>query len=133
MTTKVRMCVAGVMLAAVLGLISMSGPSFGQGKKDVDVVVKEMADELKKGDKAKAKKLADDAAKNLDETSDMMHLFRPRNKGGLGVGRNPLANPAKDGIEVMIRDLARDVPGGIAKQAAALEEMGYYIAAMGEL
>ena len=133
MTTKVRMCVAGVMLAAVFGLTSMSGPSFGQGKKDVDVVVKEMADELKKGDKAKAKKLADDAAKNLDEISDMMHLFRPRNKGGLGVGRNPLANPAKDGIEVMIRDLARDVPGGIAKQAAALEEMGYYIAAMGDL
>jgi hypothetical protein len=133
MTTKVRMCVAGIMLAAVFSLISMSGPSFGQGKKDVDVAVKEMADELKKGDKAKAKKLADDAAKNLDEISDMMHLFRPRNKGGLGVGPIPLANPAKDGIEVMIRDLARDVPGGIAKQAAGLEAMGYYIAAMGEL
>lgn len=133
MTTKVRMCIAGITLAAVFGLISMSGPSFAQGKKEVDVAVKEIADELKKGDKAKAKKLADQAAKNLDEISDMMHLFRPRNKGGLGVGPMQLANPAKDGIEVMIRDLARDVPGGIAKQAAALEAMGYYIAAMGEL
>ena len=133
MTTKVRMCVAGITLAAVFGLISMSGPSFAQGKKEVDVAVKEIADELKKGNKAAAKKMADDAAKNLDEISDMMHLFRPRNKGGLGVGPIPLANPAKDGIEVMIRDLARDVPGGIAKQAAGLEAMGYYIAAMGEL
>jgi hypothetical protein len=133
MTTKVRMCVAGITLVAGFGLISISGASFAQGKKAVDVAVKEIADALKKGDKAKAKKLADDAAKNLDEIPDMMHLFKTRNKGGLGAGSTPLANPAKDGIEVMIRDLARDVPGGIAKQAAGLEEMGYYIAAMGEL
>jgi hypothetical protein len=134
MTTQFRTWIAGLMLAAVFGLIFISGPSAAQGKKkEVDVAVKEIAEELKKGNKAAAKKLADETAKNLDEISDMMHLFRPRNKGGLGVGSTPLPNPAKDGIEVMIRDLARDVPGGIAKQAAGLQEMGYYIAAMGEL
>jgi hypothetical protein len=134
MTTKVRIWVASAMLAAMLGLAFVSSPSAAQGKKkEVDVAVKEIADELKKGNKAAAKKMADDAAKNLDEISDMMHLFRPRNKGGLGVGSTPLTNPAKDGIEVMIRDLSRDVPGGIAKQAASLQEMGYHIAAMGEL
>lgn len=134
MTTKSRIAITAATLAMFFALIAGTGPSYGNGKKKpVDAAVKEIAAELKKGNKDKAKQLAEAAAKNIEDIPEMMHLFKPRNKEGLGVGSTPLANPAKDGIEVMIRDLARDVPGGIAKLAPALEEMGYHIAAMGEL
>jgi hypothetical protein len=62
-----------------------------------------------------------------------MHLYKPRNKMGLGVGMTPGANPAKDGIEVTLRDLARDVPANVGKQADALEMTGYWIAAVAEV
>ena len=133
MTTKVRMMIAGTALAAVFGLLSMSAPSHAGGK-DLKATVMKIADAIKKGDDAGAKKMAKDAAKGIEDISDLMHLFRPRNKGGLGVGSKTFGtNPAKDGIEVMLRDFARDVPAGAAKQADALEETGYWIAAMGEI
>ncbi|MBI3822302.1 MAG: hypothetical protein HY289_06440, partial [Planctomycetes bacterium] len=136
MTTRFRIGIAAVTVMMSLALLACSDSSFGKDKKDnkpVDVAVKEIAAALKKGEKDKAKQLAEAAAKNLEDIPGMMHLFKTRKMEGLGVGTTPLANPAKDGIEVMIRDLARDVPGGIAKLAPALEEMGYHIAAMGEL
>lgn len=134
MTTKLRLWLAGLMLVAVLLVLCQSNATGALGKKkEVDVATKEIADELKKGNKDAARKLAEEATKNIEKIPDMMFLFKNRNKGGLGVGSMPLANPSKDGIDSMLRDLVgtKEVPG-IAKQAAALEEMGYHIAAMGE-
>ena len=52
----------------------------------------------------------------------------------MGIGPKTFGtNKAKDGIEIMLRDLARDVPSNIAKLADALETTGYYIAAISEL
>jgi hypothetical protein len=51
----------------------------------------------------------------------------------MGVGEKAGTNPAKDCIETTLRDLARDVPAGVAKQAEALETTGYWIAALGEM
>lgn len=134
MTTKIRLWLAGLMFVAVLSLLIHCEASIAQGKKkEVDVAVREIADELKKGNKAEARKLAEEAAKNIDKIPDMMHLFKNRNKGGLGAGSTPLTNPSKDGIDSMIRELANKEVANIAKQAAAFEEMGYHIAAMGEL
>src|SRR5438876_7807192 len=136
MSTKVRMWIAGFTLAALIGLATMSSASNAAGDKDLNAVVKKIADAIKKGDKDEAKKLAAQAVKNKDlveDIPDIMHMFRPRNKGGMGIGPNPLANPTKDGIEVKLRDLGRDVPAGVAKEAEALETTGYWIAAIGEL
>jgi hypothetical protein len=90
---------------------------------------------IKKGDDAAAKKMAAALAKGIgeDELGDLMHMFKPRIKGGLGVGEVKGPNPAKDGIEVMIRDYARDVPGNVGKQAANLETTGYWIAALAQV
>ena len=134
MTTKIRIWVAGFTLAAVAGLIGMSESSHAQGGNGLKGTVEKIADALKAGDKATAKKLAVAAVKNVDEIGDIMHMFRPREKGGMGVGRKTFGtNKAKDGIEIMLRDLARDVPANVAKQADALETMGYDIAAIAEL
>lgn len=135
MKTNVRMWTIGLVSAAVLGLIAFTGPTHGQGKKGkpVDVVVKEIGEEFRKGNQDAAKKTAVDAVKNIDELAKLMKMFKLRSKEGLGAGPIALANPGKDGIEMMIRDLAREVPGGIAKQSASLETMGYWIAAMGEM
>lgn len=133
MTAKLRYSIAGITLMALLGLVYVSVPAFGQDGKDIPATVKKIAELIKKKDDDGAKKMATGAAKNIEELGDLMHMFRPRNKGGLGVGEKALPNPTKDGIEVYLRDLARDVPATIAKQAEALETTGYWIAAMAEL
>jgi hypothetical protein len=128
------MWVAGITLAAIAGLIGMSEASFVEGEKDIKGTVAKIADALKAGDKETAKKLATAAAKNIDEIGDVMHMFRPREKGGMGIGPKVFGtNKAKDGIEITLRDLARDVPANVAKQSDALEAAGYYIAAIAEL
>src|SRR5262245_23251755 len=136
MITKLRMCFAGIVLAAVIGLICLSEPSQAAQDKDLNSVVVKIADAIKKGDNDAAKKMAAAAVEDkklVEQINDIMHMFKPRNKGGMGVGLKPLMNPAKDGIEVALRDLGRDVPAGVAKQAEALETTGYWIAAIAEL
>lgn len=124
------------MLAAVIALICLSAPSQAAQDKDLNAVVVKIADAIKKGDNDEAKKLATAAVNNknlVEQINDIMHMFKPRNKGGMGVGVKPLTNPAKDGLEVALRDLGRDVPANVAKQAEALETSGYWIAAIAEL
>src|ERR1017187_6875243 len=57
-------------------------------KKDLPAIVKTMADLFKKGDTDSARKLAAATSKDpmlIDEITDLMHLYRPTNKGGLGI------------------------------------------------
>ena len=116
----------------MITLVCLSGPSYATGEKDLKVTVKKIADAIKKGDAAGAKKLATAAVKDkdlVDEMSDIMHMFRPRNKGGMGVGEKAGTNPAKDGLEIALRDLGRDVPASVAKQAEALKATQDQVAA----
>jgi hypothetical protein len=41
-------------------------------------------------------------------TERVMHLFKPRDKNGIGVGAKPYGAPIKDSIELTIIDLAKD-------------------------
>ncbi len=135
MTTKVRMMIAGVTLVAVFALVSMSGPSYAGGGKDLKSAVAKVAEAIKKGDNDGAAKLAKDTAKGIEDIGDLMHLFKPRTKQGLGVGsKKVVSNDAKDGIEAMIRDFARgDGIAGAGKISDSLQETGYWIAAMAEI
>jgi cytochrome c556 len=133
MSLKFRVMFVVMTLVAVLSLIFLSEPIYAGGEGDVQAAVKKIAEAIRKGDKEGAKKLAANAAKKIDEIHDVMHQFKPRNKKGLGVGEKAGTNPAKDGIEVMLRDLARDVPASVAKQSEALETSGYWVAAIAEL
>ncbi|MSQ94401.1 MAG: hypothetical protein EXR98_07575 [Gemmataceae bacterium] len=133
MTAKIRYLIVGTTLVAMLGLAYLSAPVLAGEGKDIPATVRKIAEMIKKKDDDGVKKTATAAAKNIEELPDLMHMFRPRNKGGLGIGEKPMANPTKDGLEVYLRDLARDVPATIAKQSEALETSGYWIAAMAEL
>ena len=61
-----------------------------------------------------------------------MDLFKKRDKGGLGVGSKPgVVTP--DGMESKLMTLGHDAPSTttLKKEADALEEMGYTVAAIG--
>src|ERR1022692_2963945 len=85
MMTKSRVGLAAVLLLAGFGLIVLSGPSKAEVGKDLPTTVKGIAVEIKKGNDAGAKKMATAAAKGIDEISDLMHMYRPTDKGGLGI------------------------------------------------
>lgn len=138
MTTQVRLSIASIALVAGLALIYVSSPTQAAAQvKDMKDATQKIADAIKKGDNDGAKKIAVATAKDkalVDDIPDVMRMFKIRKKLGLGFGAQPLPNELKDGIEAVIRDLSsKGVPGGFAKQLPAYEEMGYHIAALGEL
>ncbi|MSQ94398.1 MAG: hypothetical protein EXR98_07560 [Gemmataceae bacterium] len=88
MTTKTRIWLAGITLTAIFALLQASADSYAQGGDELPAVVKKIAAALKKGDADAAKKLTTATAKNvklIDEISDLMHMYRPVDKGGLGI------------------------------------------------
>lgn len=100
--------------------------------KTADIVM-DVADEIRKGNDAKAKLLAKARASDFEETFDLMDLNRRRNKRGLGWGSTPNASPNLDSLEIMLINLGRAVPVGFLADAKNNEEAVSWIAAMAEL
>ena len=101
--------------------------------KDLRVNVMNLAQLLKEGNTAGATKFARMVAPSINEIGDLMQLYRPRDKGGLGWGRVRRSNPGLDGIDVQLRNIARNVPVGLAVQTKNNEEAAYWIAAIAEV
>lgn len=120
----------GIASLAILG--TTLGVTLAGGG-DLKGGVAKIAALVQKGDKEGAKSAGAALAKKVESADELMELFKPRAKGGIGVG--PKGAVTKDGIEQMILDLARDVatPARLAKEAAAIEEMGYNITALSEV
>src|SRR5437762_4237273 len=111
-------------VAAAAGLVLALGTSaIGQGGEGD---VKKIAALIKKGDMVGAKKAAAVVDKKL-EIEDVMNLFKPAKKKGIGVTGSDL------GIENMLLKIGREAPTAavMAKMAEAYEEMGYNVAAVG--
>ena len=121
---KVRIGTLAVGLLAAAGLMLALGSSaVGQGG---DGDVKKIAELVKKGDMAGAKKAAEAYAKT-NEIEDIMNLFKPANKKGIGV------TGSTKGIEQELIQLGRDgvTAAKMLKMADSYTEMGYHIAALG--
>jgi hypothetical protein len=121
---KVRIGTMVFGFAAAAGLMLALGTSvIGQGGEGD---VKKIAALIKKGDMVGAKKAAAAAHKGI-EIEDVMNLFKPAKKKGIGVTGSDL------GIENMLLKIGRDAPtaANAMKMAEAYEEMGYNIAAIG--
>lgn len=120
-------------LAAVAALALVAGQGQAGGDKAVFDAVDKIAASLKKGDKDGAAKGAQALAKKIDMLEEVMHMLTPRKKGGKGVGKPGQVTP--DGIELKLISLGRDAPTAAAlnKEAAAIEEMAYTIAALAEV
>lgn len=129
MTTKLRLTLASVLLAAALGLICASTAMSGGADKSVVDAITKIAEAAEKGDDAAAKKLAMKASsmKEIEDNSDLMHLFKPRNKGGLGWGSQKSSNPATDGLEKKVQDYAKKVSATEAADPMNKEAAGYII------
>jgi hypothetical protein len=136
MTSKLRLWVAGVAFAAVAGLVFVSGPSRANQGGGLDDEVKKIGAAIKKDDAAGAKKMVDAAVKKpglVDEVSDLMHLYRPRNKGGLGYGSKVGTNPATDGLEKKVQEFTKGVPANAAAQKENNLEAASWMAALADL
>jgi hypothetical protein len=130
MTTLTR-AVGGVAVLAVGGLLLLGDRGrAGDDKAARDAVLK-IADAFEKGDIEAAKKSAAAVAKKIEDLGEVMDLFKPRTKKGIGVGdKAGVATP--DGIEDMLRILGRDAPSQskLQKIGKSLERMAYITAAI---
>ncbi len=115
----------GLALVALGALVYQAGPGQAGGAKKFGDDVRKIGATIKGGDKGGAETQAKAVAKKAEELGDIMHLFKKKDKGGLDYGGMPTA-----GIEAKMQQLGRDVPGNVAKEAAALEQAGYDIAAI---
>jgi len=133
MTMQVRLWLAVATFAAGLGVVSVSASTFALGEKDQIDAVKKVAAEVKNKNAAGATKTAAMGAKKFDEVADLMHLYRPRNKGGMGWGSTTGKNPAVDGLEKKIQEFAKAVPATAAMDQANNVEAAHWLAALAEL
>ncbi len=130
---RMRTWMAGVSLLALAALVwtgttVAGGDEAAQTKMVLDIAAK------MKTDKAEGMKMAAAFAKKLDSLENVMHGFKPRKKGGIGVG--PTAGEiTPDGIELYINQTQRDgiTATALAKQAKAVEDMAYQTAAIAEI
>jgi len=113
---RVAFAAAAVALIVGIGLGA-------QESESVDMVVQKIADALKKGDKDTANKLAAAYRKQAESVEDVMDLFKFR----------PIKfRPRRpfDGIEVKIREAARDGDKDFVKNAPKWEELAFKTAAL---
>jgi hypothetical protein len=125
------------LVALSCGWVLLSARADDDDDKAIHDGVLKIAAALEKGDKASAPKLAAAIAKKVEEAGDVMDLMAVRKKdgkGGLGVGNKPGAI-VPDGIEQMLISLGRDGRSSAKaeKEAEALEQMAYRIAAVMEV
>ncbi|MBY0526342.1 MAG: cytochrome c [Gemmataceae bacterium] len=131
--------VAGLVLGAWL-LAPSTRSTAADGGKEVREAILKIAASLEKGDKDGAKKEAAALAKKMQgkkpevEMEELMHMFQLRSKKGLGAGTKAGAI-MPDGIEKKIEILAeKAIPAKqLDDEAKGLEEMGYHLAAIGEI
>lgn len=127
------LCVTAVV--AALAAWSLSGSSrAADDKADVGKDIDKIAELFAKGDKDAAKKEAEAVAKKTEEIGEVMHQMGLRKKQALGVGPKPGAI-TPDGIEAKLTALGKRplAANAMGKEAEALEQMGYRIAAIGQV
>jgi cytochrome c556 len=131
---RTHMWVAGLAVIALGAFLAAQGSSRAGENKELLSAMNKLVDSLKKGDKAGAQKQAEAIAKQIEEVHEVMDLYRPRNKGGWGVGDKPKAI-TPDGIEQMLLKIGRDAPTAntLKKDGDALEQMAYRAAAIAEV
>jgi hypothetical protein len=131
MTMQVRMWLTALSFFAVIGLVSGSAVLLQDSAEQA--TIKKLADVVKKGKADDTKKAVAEAAKKFDEISDLMHMYRPRNKGGMGWGSVAGKSPVSDGLEKKIQEYAKGVPENVASQVENNVEAANWLAALAEL
>ncbi|MCI0353050.1 MAG: cytochrome c [Acidobacteriales bacterium] len=133
MKSHVRVWGLAIALAGLAGLVLFQGLVVAGDEKAVQEAVRKIAEAIKNGDKEGAVKQATALSKKVDTLEEVMDVLKPRSKGGLGVGKPGQVTP--DGIWLKVIGLGRDgiTVVTLKKEADALEEMSYIIAAVSEV
>jgi cytochrome c556 len=123
--------VGGAALA--LGLCFLATTNRLRADDDDEKAIKEAQETILKiaqGKDGEGKKLAEELAKKAD-LGNVMRVFKPRSKGGIGVG----PKGANDGIEFKIQALTKKElkSADLAKQGEDLAKMSEIAAAVGEV
>jgi hypothetical protein len=136
MNRRVRMVVVGALLAGGIWFLAASAGSRAaddEDKKAVkeaqDAIVK-LTDTMVKG-KGNTKAEAEAIRKKFDDLKPIMYIFKPRAKGGIGVGpKGP-----RDGIEFRFQDLGKksSAAAQIAKQKEDLIRAAQITKAVGDV
>lgn len=119
-----------------LGIWLLAVPAGRSADKDNpakgDII--KLADEIGKGDSGAKGAAGIHKKLGEDGLGDVMHLFKPRPKGGIGVGAAP-GGITPDGIEFKIQAMSkRALPAAsLAKNKAALQKMADQIQAISEV
>lgn len=100
--------------------------------KPQDIVL-DIADEIRKGNNAKATKLAKARTNDFEDFYEVMNFFRPRTKGGMGWGATPGKIPQQDALENRLLVLGRMLPMNFLEDEKSNEEAATWIAAIAEL
>jgi hypothetical protein len=133
MNHKALLWVGGLGVVAVgVSLLIGDRGSAGDDKSIREGILK-IATGIAKGD-ASAAAQAKSLASKVEEVEEVMNLFKLRTKKGLGIG-SKAGSVTPDGIELMLNKIGRDAPSQnfATKEAEALEEMAFRIAAVAEV
>jgi hypothetical protein len=131
---KTRIWIMFSTLAAIVGLVYTAGSGTAGDEKEFKGKADELVDAVKKGDMDGARKIAAAIAKKAEakgvdrEELGVMDLFKRKDKGGWGFGGGPKET---DGIELKVREVARDGPKDLSKFGNLYELMAHRATAIG--
>ncbi|MFQ3650657.1 MAG: cytochrome c [Gemmataceae bacterium] len=117
-----------------LGLFAFASPSVNSQDNKVKPVIKEIleiAADLEAGKDVVAKVKA--FRKKHDDLDEVMHGYKPRMRGGVGV--DPKADAKSDGVEMKFNAIARRAmaPAALKKEKDLLLKAAYFNLAMAKL
>jgi hypothetical protein len=117
-----------------LGLFLHLAGDGSAGDPEIKSGIVKIAGLIEKGDNSAATAQAKALAKKVEDIDDVMGVFKPRTKKGVGVGKKPGAIQP-DGIELQLNKISRDAPSQISanKDAEGFEQMAYVIAAVADV
>ena len=130
-----RLAVAALLAAGIWVLATADGRGQQDDKevKEAKEAVTKLVNAMRQGGNAGPQ--AAEVAKKV-EIENLMIVFKPRNKGGFGVGPKPnTTTPAKDGIEQKIINMGRLrlKKDQVAQQKEPLIEMAERVQAIAEI
>lgn len=131
---RMRAWMVGGSLLALTALLWLEGRGVaGDDEKAQHAQIQKIAAAFKTS-KEEGSKMSAAMGKKLESLEGIMHGFKLRKKGGIGVGKTAGAI-TPDGIEHRFNALLRDgiTATALGKEAEAIEEMAYVTAAIGEV
>lgn len=133
MTVVYKLLTGGAIVCGLGLFVASDLIRAADDNKEVKKAILKIADAIEKKDAAAPNLAAEFAKKDGTDLDVIMELFKPRAKGGMGVG-DKTGLVKRDGIEIKLQDLDKTTPTPREAQAEsdALARAGYVAAAIAD-